>query len=682
MKQNHVPVAYFFDNCVEDQNDLIENIGGVLGQVLNLIRYDTGELVPQVDLVTHSMGGLIARSYLAGLQANGTFFPPPNPRIRKLVEIATPNFGSYLAADGSWFTGTQSAEMIPGSTFLWNLARWNQQGDDLRGVDALAIVGNAGTWNSGLFFSNSLSNAGDGVVSLTSASLGFGRDPSRTRILPYCHINSSGSIGGLFIFCTGKGIANVDEAPETGSIVLSFLAGTSDWASSTLSTTPTQNVPLSQDGGVYFALENAAGTQYVNDLTQVSWASVPEVSLQNGGATDAVYYYEFLAGSRTFTATSKSLGTLSCGPITVPPGYFTTFRCKYPPIVSSVGPLVGNTTARLVQSGGAITITGLGFGQQCSSCRVVASQSVNLQVLSWSDQSITVSLPATYTGIVPIAVYAANGSDAINVMAVLPAPPAALQVSSTHFGTFLQGQSTGAYSLLIQNNGMGATSGAVLVTDTLPAGLTATAINGPGWACALTTLTCSRSDALAPGGNYPPITVTVSMAPNAASPVTNQVTAWGGGSATATAIDPTTILAAFTDVSSSDAFLPAIDLLMEYAITSGCGANPPSYCETQNVTEGQMAVFVVRSVMGGDNFTYTQTPYFSDVPSSYIFFPWIQKMQDLGIALPCASNQSCPEAPVTRGIMAVLIIRGRYGVATPSNYPATPYFTDVGTNHP
>jgi hypothetical protein len=112
VKHNQVPVAYFFDNCVEDPNDLIENIGGVLGQVLNLIRYDTGGLVPQVDLVTHSMGGLIARSYLAGLHSNVSLSPPSNPRIRKLVEIATPNFGSFLASNS---LGAQTAEMIPGS---------------------------------------------------------------------------------------------------------------------------------------------------------------------------------------------------------------------------------------------------------------------------------------------------------------------------------------------------------------------------------------------------------------------------------------------------------------------------------------------------------------------------------------------------------------------------------------
>ena len=259
---------------------------------------------------------------------------------------------------------------------------------------------------------------------------------------------------------------------------------------------------------------------------------------------------------------------------------------------------------------------------------------------------------------------------------------ATLSVSSTHIGSFLQGQSTAAYTISIQNSGPGATSGAVSATDTLPAGLTATAINGPGWACALPTLTCSRSDALAPGGSYPPITITIGVASNAVSPVTNQVSVSGGGSATATASDPATIIAAFTDVSPSDSFLPAIDLLKEYNITHACQDLPPQYCPNDNITEAQMAVFVVRSVMGNDNFTYTPTPYFSDVPANNLYFPWIQKMQDLGIALPCGSNQYCPDTPVTRGIMAVLIIRGRYGVATPSTYPGTPYFTDVGPSHP
>ena len=258
-----------------------------------------------------------------------------------------------------------------------------------------------------------------------------------------------------------------------------------------------------------------------------------------------------------------------------------------------------------------------------------------------------------------------------------------LGVSSTHIGSFVQGQPTAAYTLSVQNLGAAPTAGAVSVTDTLPAGLTATAINGPGWACTLATLTCSRSDALPAGSTYPPITVTVSVAANAASPVTNQVSASGGGSATATASDSTTIIPAFTDIPASDSsFIPFIDLLQQSGITKGCQDSPPMYCSTDPIPESQMAVFVIRSVMGNDNFAYTPTPYFTDVPASYLYFPWIQKMQDLGIGLPCAQTLYCPESAVTRGIMSVLIVRSRFGVSIPTNYPTTPFFTDVPATHP
>src|SRR5207302_4014127 len=101
-----------------------------------------------------------------------------------------------------------------------------------------------------------------------------------------------------------------------------------------------------------------------------------------------------------------------------------------------------------------------------------------------------------------------------------------------------------------------------------------------------------------------------------------------------------------------------------------------------NIPESQMSVFVIRSVFGNDNFPYTQTPSFTDVSSDNLYFKWIQKMQDLGIAVPCRPAQYCPDTPVTRGIMAVLIIRSRFGVSMPTNYPATPYFTDVPPTHP
>ncbi len=122
-----------------------------------------------------------------------------------------------------------------------------------------------------------------------------------------------------------------------------------------------------------------------------------------------------------------------------------------------------------------------------------------------------------------------------------------LTIAKTHAGNFTQGQTGAVYTLTASNAGAGPTSGTVTVTDTLPAGLTATAIGGTGWSCTLGTLTCTRSDALAAGSSYPAITLTVNVAGNAPASLTNTATVSGGGqtnTANDSASDPTTIATA------------------------------------------------------------------------------------------------------------------------------------------
>src|SRR2546430_268499 len=94
-------------------------------------------------------------------------------------------------------------------------------------------------------------------------------------------------------------------------------------------------------------------------------------------------------------------------------------------------------------------------------------------------------------------------------------------MTKTHTGNFTQGQIGATYTLTVSNGGAGPTSGTVTVTDTLPSGLTATGLAGTGWTGALATLTCTRSDVLAAGASYPPITLTVNVAANAPSSITN-----------------------------------------------------------------------------------------------------------------------------------------------------------------
>ena len=119
-----------------------------------------------------------------------------------------------------------------------------------------------------------------------------------------------------------------------------------------------------------------------------------------------------------------------------------------------------------------------------------------------------------------------------------------LAVAAVHTGTFSQGDFGDACTITVSNVGLSATNAAVNLVDTLPAGLTATAMTGSGWTVNLSTLTATRSDALAAGGSYPPLTITVNVANNAAPSVTNTATVSGGGevnTANDTASDATTI---------------------------------------------------------------------------------------------------------------------------------------------
>jgi uncharacterized protein (TIGR03437 family) len=455
-----VPVVYLFDNCLEDANQSIETLANDLGDFLNSIKYDDGTQVPQIDLVCHSMGGLIARAYLAGLQPNQTYTPPANTLVRKLVLIATPNFGSFVVGNyvSTIIAGTQSAELAPGSAFLWNLATWNQRGDDLRGVDAIAIAGNAGSYSPSLSSGVVLANASDGLVSLTSASLGFvSQKAALTRIVPYCHVDPSAFTNLSFgsFNCNAPGIANVTSSSHlTGQIVRSFLADTTAWSS--IGTIPTSDRYLVGNGGMFFAAQGA-NAAYVADLTQATWGTVP---FQNGGDLGTIFYYDFIYGSGPFSAASTSLGTINCGTVSAPVGYFAATRCKLGAAVFNVTPLSSTAAGRAVAAGSTIALNGANLGAQCSNgCKVSltpagSSTAQTLTVTSWQNQTISVKLPTTVTGFATLQVTATTGVDAIGIMlaptATLAVTPASLQFACTAGGTAPPVQ-----SIQIANSGTG-----------------------------------------------------------------------------------------------------------------------------------------------------------------------------------------------------------------------------------
>jgi IPT/TIG domain len=124
-------------------------------------------------------------------------------------------------------------------------------------------------------------------------------------------------------------------------------------------------------------------------------------------------------------------------------------------------------------------------------------------------------------------------------------------ITDSGSGTFTQGQQGATYTVTLKNIGQTAitSGGNVQVTATIPSGETLVSISGTGWTTPGGPV-ADRTDGLPAGQSWPPITVTVNVAANAASPQVFSVLASGGGSATIGGQDSTTITNAGLSITS------------------------------------------------------------------------------------------------------------------------------------
>ena len=115
----------------------------------------------------------------------------------------------------------------------------------------------------------------------------------------------------------------------------------------------------------------------------------------------------------------------------------------------------------------------------------------------------------------------------------------------------------------------------------------------------------------------------------------------------------------FTDVGVIHPFVKWIEELARERVTVGCSASPPRYCPEASVTRGQMAVFLLRAKHGADYQPPQATGMFADVPIGHFLAPWIEQLAREGITGGCGTSPAryCPDSPVTRGQMAVFLVR-------------------------
>lgn len=113
----------------------------------------------------------------------------------------------------------------------------------------------------------------------------------------------------------------------------------------------------------------------------------------------------------------------------------------------------------------------------------------------------------------------------------------------------------------------------------------------------------------------------------------------------------------FSDVAPDFWAAAWIKQLAVEGITGGCGAGV--YCPNNSVTRAQMAVFLLKAKHGT---TYNPPPIgggtgFSDVPADHWAAAWIKQLAAEGITGGCGAGIYCPNNPVTRGQMAIFLVR-------------------------
>jgi uncharacterized repeat protein (TIGR01451 family)/fimbrial isopeptide formation D2 family protein len=284
----------------------------------------------------------------------------------------------------------------------------------------------------------------------------------------------------------------------SGTSAITLLVNVSPTASS-----PLVNTVTASGGG---ELAGTTGNNTATDSTTI--AGAPNLTITKAHTGN----FNVSQTGRTYTVTVTNSGTS--------PTTGTVSVVDTPPAGMTVTAIAGTGWACTLATRTCTRVDALGSG---SSYPVI---------------TVTATMPATSGTYDQVATVSGGGelfttdNTATDPTLVLAAT-LDFQVTKTHTGNFYQGQVGATYDIVVTNSS-GVNSGGsaqFTVVDTPPAGMTITAMSGTGWTCTVGTATCTRTSvsSLNGGLSHPPITVTVTVATNAASPLVNSVTSTPSG---------------------------------------------------------------------------------------------------------------------------------------------------------
>lgn len=399
----------FFDNC-EFGTPPIEELGARLGERIASLEAD------QVDLVAFSMGGLVVRSYLAGKQLEeGVFAPPADARVRKAVFVAAPHFGSQLA--NLPLASTQLQQMRPGGRFAWELATWNQGTDDLRELDAMAIVG-SGAHNA----------RGDGVVGIHSASLlsFVAQTPERTRVVPACHNEPA-----LLLCNVSLPIMRVDsEQHPTAVAVRSFLADDQAWMEVGV---PVDEHPATLGRGSVILEARDADDALLASVTgaTATFSDGSNEPLSRGA--DGIFYDSNISGESLLAILADdALGEIQA---TIPAGFGRTraAQVKLGPRIMRIVPSAGLIDGLSLAPDSLASLFGVSFtdGEAAATDLPLPTELAGVRVLLDGEPlgllyagpgQVNVLLPPAVEGLLELSIQSALGDHSLNVQFIQAAP--------------------------------------------------------------------------------------------------------------------------------------------------------------------------------------------------------------------------------------------------------------------
>ena len=115
----------------------------------------------------------------------------------------------------------------------------------------------------------------------------------------------------------------------------------------------------------------------------------------------------------------------------------------------------------------------------------------------------------------------------------------------------------------------------------------------------------------------------------------------------------------FGDVPTSHLFYRFVETILHNAVTGGCGG--ANFCPENPTRRDQMAVFVLKAADGGAYLPPPCTGIFDDVPCPGQFTDWIEELANRGVVVGCGGGNYCPDAPVLRQQMAVFLLKTLLG---------------------